>query len=32
MIQTLPIAFAQVKAGNASDDVLYKIQQIVYSL
>ena len=32
MLQRLPIAFAQVKADNTSDDLLNKIRQIVYSL
>ena len=32
MIQILPIAFAQVKAGNTSENVLNEIRQIIYSL
>ena len=32
MLQRLPIAFAQVKAGNISEILLYEIRQIVYSL
>ena len=32
MIQRLPIALAQVKAGNNSENVLNKIRQIIYSL
>ena len=32
MLQTLPIAFAQVKAGNNSESLLNEIRQIVYSL
>ena len=32
MIQRLPIALAQVKAGNNSKNLLNKIGQIVYSL
>ena len=32
MIQRLPIALAQVKAGNNSESVLKEIRQIVYSL
>ena len=32
MIQRLPIALAQVKAGNNSEDLLNEIRQIVYSL
>ena len=32
MLQRLPIAFAQVKAGNSSESLLNKIRQIVYSL
>ena len=32
MLQRLPIALAQVKAGNNSDSLLNKIRQIVYSL
>ena len=32
MLQRLPIALAQVKAGNDSENLLNKIRQIVYSL
>ena len=32
MLQRLPIALAQVKAGNKSDSLLNEIKQIVYSL
>ena len=32
MLQRLPIAFAQVKAGNNSESLLNKIRQIVYAL
>ena len=32
MRQRLPIALAQVKAGNNSESLLNKIRQIVYSL
>ena len=32
MLQRLPIAFAQVKAGNNSENLLNKIRQIDYSL
>ena len=32
MIQRLPIALAQVKAGNISEKVLNDIRQIIYSL
>ena len=32
MLQRLPIAFAQVKAGKASENLLNDIRQIVYSL
>ena len=32
MIQRLPIALAQVKAGNNSENLLNEIQQIIYSL
>ena len=31
-LQRLPIAFAQVKAGNNSGNLLNEIRQIVYSL
>ena len=32
MIQRLPIALAQLKAGNNSENLLNEIRQIVYSL
>ena len=32
MLQRLPIAFAHVKGGNNSENVLNEIRQIVYSL
>ena len=32
MLQRLPIALAQVKAGNISQNLLSKIRQIIYSL
>ena len=32
MLQRLPIALGQVKAGNNSESLLNKIRQIVYSL
>ena len=32
MLQRLPIAFAQIKAGNTSENVLNGIRQIIYSL
>ena len=32
MLQRLPIAFAQVKAGNNLESLLNEIRQIVYSL
>ena len=31
MLQRLPIAFAQVKAGNTSENLLNVIIQIIYS-
>ena len=31
MLQRLPIALAQVKAGNISENLLNKIKQIIYS-
>ena len=31
MLQRLPIALAQVKAGNTSKNVLNEIKQIIYS-
>ena len=32
MLQRLPIALAQVKAGNNSENLLNKIREIIYSL
>ena len=32
MLQRLPIALAQVKPGNKSENLLNEIKQIVYSL
>ena len=32
MLQRLPLTFAQVKAGNNSENLLNEIRQIVYSL
>ena len=32
MFQRLPIALAQVKAGNTSENLLNEIRQIIYSL
>ena len=32
MVERLPIAFAQVKAGNTSENLLNEIRHIVYSL
>ena len=32
MLQRLPIAHTQVKAGNTSENLLNEIRQIVYSL
>ena len=32
LLQRLPIALAQVKAGNNSENLLNEIRQIVYSL
>ena len=32
MLQRLPIALAQIKAGNNSESLLNEIMQIVYSL
>ena len=32
MFQRLPLALAQVKAGNTSENLLNKIRQIMYSL
>ena len=32
MLQGLPVELAQVKAGNTSENLLYEICQIVYSL
>ena len=32
MLERLPIALAQVKAGNNSGNLLHEIRQIIYSL
>ena len=32
MLQRIPIALAQFKAGNTSDNLLNKIRQVIYSL
>ena len=32
MIQRLPVALAQVKAGNTSENLLNETRQIIYSL
>ena len=32
MLKRLPIVFAQVKAGNTSENLLNKIRKIIYSL
>ena len=32
MLQRLPKALAQVKAGNTSEDVLNEIRQIIYCI
>ena len=32
MLQSLPIALTQVKAGNSSQNLLNDIRQIIYSL
>ena len=32
MFQRLPIALAQVKAGNTSENLLNEIKQMIYSL
>ena len=32
MLQRLPIALAQIKAGNNSENLLNEIRQIIYSL
>ena len=32
MLQRLPIAHAQVKAGNTSENLLIEIRQIIYFL
>ena len=32
MLQRLPIAFAQVKAGNTSENLQHEMRQIIYSL
>ena len=31
-VQRLPIALAQVKAGNTSENLLNEIRQVIYSL
>ena len=32
MFQRLPVALAQLKAGNTSDDLVNEIHKIIYSL
>ena len=32
MLERLPIALAQVKAGNTSENLLNEIRQVIYSL
>ena len=32
IVQRLPIALAQVKAGNTSENLLNEIRQVIYSL
>ena len=32
MLQRLPIAFTEVKAGNKSENLLNEIRKIIYSL
>ena len=32
MLQRLPIAHGQVKAGNTSENLIYEICQVIYSL
>ena len=32
MLQRIPIAFAQVKAGNTSENLLNEVRQIIFSL
>ena len=32
MLQTLPVAFTQVKSGNIPQNLLNEIRQIIYSL
>ena len=32
MLERLPTAFAQLKAGNTSENMLNEIRQIIYSL
>ena len=32
MLQRLPVALAQVKAGNNSENLLHEIRQIIYQL
>ena len=32
MLQRLPTALVEVKTGNTSEELLYEIRQIIYSL
>ena len=32
MLQRLPVALAQIKAGNTSENLLNEIRQVIYSL
>ena len=32
MLSRLPVALAQVKAGNTSQNLLHEVRQIIYSL
>ena len=32
MLQVLPTALVEVKTGNTSEELLYEIRQIIYSL
>ena len=32
MLQILPVALAQIKAGNTSENLLNEIRQVIYSL
>ena len=32
MLQRLPVALAQIKAGNTSEKLLNEIRQVIYSL